>query len=143
MALVTVYHYTTRQALEEILAGRGFQGPLSVSFPCDDLPDDLVFNVSRKEQLDSKPADAHEGEGVYATSIEPGSMPPKDIVHRLWRDFASRSTKYLERVRCYIAFELDDSLLIPARKHVYKLNTDARPNWFAIRVVGYGETDQE
>ena len=97
---MTVYHYTTKQSLNLILNNK-------------------LFHPSWfSRALDYDPA---YGNGFYFTTLHPNH--DDQTLFQLW------GTPETEKVKHYIVFDIDDSLLTWHRDHVYKLDYKWMPEY--------------
>ena len=90
-----VYHYTPEESYNEIMRAKEF-----------------------KPSLFSTALDAAYGEGWYFTDLDP-SVPDSELYYNLWRQSVP------ERVKRYLVFDIDHSLLQNTRAHVYRLALDS------------------
>src|SRR5258707_15605703 len=94
-----VYHYTSRESLTQITTS------------------DYFYPSYLNPQMDTA-----FGEGWYFTDLEPHTTPDEDLEQSIWLRREPVKSK------CYVVFEIDDSLLQLCRHHVYRLKTNAVSN---------------
>ncbi len=89
-----VYHYTTKEAYDEIMRTK----QLRPSTPWTTM--DSAF-----------------GTGWYFTDLGPDKCDIS-IAHHCWKN-----PDIIDRVKYYLEFDIDDSILKPCREHVYMVTT--------------------
>jgi hypothetical protein len=108
-----VYHYTTKTAMDLILSNKQF------------LPS--VFSRA----LDYDPA---YGNGFYFTNLAPNN--DDKTLYQLW------GAPEPEKVKNYIVFDIDDSLLTLHRPYVYKLDYKWMPQYVIDITKTYQKDNQ-
>lgn len=138
-----LWHYTNEQCFQAILRSGLEPGRPAVALLRADGYGSAIVNLSLQQFKEGKPVgvDTHFGDGIYVTDIRPGSMRMVDICKELWGLMASRSDRYLDRVKYNLQFEVND-LYIPCREHVFKLDLARVRNVDDIRIVKHGRTKE-